>query len=107
MKLYLVRDSWAVASGTSQMARWDGALGLVDTGIIYTGPGIGSVVDGDEVRFQRVGSLFTVTKNGAAAFTCTDATRFGGTPGIATFNRADATIVQASFGWKFIEAGNM
>lgn len=93
-------------SGTSAMARWDGALNNV-VFPIPTGPGTTIVTTGDVFRFERTGSTYTVKQNGTLIYTLVDATRVGGTPGIATFSRPNASIVQSSFGWSLITAGNL
>ena len=93
-------------AGTSAMARWDGAINNVQFPI-PTGPGTTIVTSGDVFLFERTGNVYTVKQNGTLIYALTDATRVGGTPGIATFSRPSVSIVQSSFGWSAISAGNL
>lgn len=97
------------SAGSSNMNRWNGALNDVTIGG-PTGAGIGALADGDEILFRvNENGVFEAFKNGSgtAALTLTDTTLpAGGTPGVASFWRPDASIVPTSFGFKSIEVGN-
>jgi hypothetical protein len=94
--------------GGIEIVKWNGPAG--DYTVITTngtGAGPGTLVTGDVLRAEMVGSVITVKKNGATCFSVTDTAWTSGQPGIGNFVRPGSGYDLARCGWTAYSAGDL
>lgn len=97
------------AAGGMQFVEWQGTQGVFDftpdagTGTAFNGGPI-AAVDGQVIRFQVVGNLFSLYQAGVLRYTFSNSSHLGGGPGLGAFIRPGDTTL-ANFGWQQITLG--